>query len=140
MVSEDNRWIIIGHSFFKSICVGNDALISEARPLVVIDPEDDEQVGRLLKVWYEIDATIHYSDERIIATREALREFADPTPTEPDEPTKCYAIVIDHDGAEWVRIAAGSGYGRVWARLGGNELAKWAELCAVRVLSEGVPT
>jgi hypothetical protein len=36
-IVRDDEWLIVGHSYFKSIAVGNEALIDDVRPLVVLD-------------------------------------------------------------------------------------------------------
>jgi hypothetical protein len=108
----------------------------EGRPLVVIDPEDDnDDVSRL---WRLLPNRLVSIDQ----LQDALREFADPTPPKPDEPMGKYAVVEDTDGVEWVRIDP-AGFG--WQRLGDpstehNAYASWDGFDAVRVLSEGVPS
>lgn len=107
------------------------------RPVVTIDPEDREQVERL---W---DAIM---DVAVIGDmQDALREFADPKPPRPDEPTGLGAVVEDTDGVLWVR--AGDDHGGVlddnWRQTGGEHVGNWSEwerIAAVRVLSEGVVT
>lgn len=82
----------------------DDADISgSARPLVVIDPEDREQVERLAKCYREVHGEAELTDEPWSAPglrmQAALREFASPTPTKPDEPTGLGAVVEDARGA-----------------------------------------
>jgi hypothetical protein len=113
--------------------------VAELRPLVVIDPEDPEQVERLSEVirdaekecgqdFWEYDQT---------ALKLALREFADPKPPKPDEPTGLGAVVEDAEGDLWVRCDA-EDHGS-WRRA--NDDALWRDylsIDAVRVLSEGI--
>ncbi|WP_418060771.1 hypothetical protein [Pimelobacter simplex] len=70
----------------------DDADISgSARPLVVIDPEDREQVERLAAAFVDVYWRSEGPRETagaIHAMQAALREFASPTPTKPDEPSK----------------------------------------------------
>lgn len=82
---------------------------NQARRIVVIDPEDREQVERLMAV-YTGEAVKRgaisfagYADKRADSMRAALREFASPTPPRPDEPTGLYAVVIDDEGNAWHR-------------------------------------
>ena len=61
--------------------------VSAVRPLVVLDPEDAEQVARLADVWDRWQDRVPYADMReegdltyTTAAQSALREFANPTP------------------------------------------------------------
>jgi hypothetical protein len=67
------------------------------RPVVVIDPEDREQVERLCSGLLDI----HWYGNAD-AMQVALRKFANPTPPKPDEPTGLGAVVEDADGIRWV--------------------------------------
>jgi hypothetical protein len=117
-----------------------DGDVKDARPLVVIDPEDREQVERLLRGYCgwksdpdEIKNYPHYVDEM----RAALREFANPKPPKPEEPTGLGAVVEDAEGDLWVRCDA-EDHGS-WRRA--NDDALWRDylsIDAVRVLSEGI--
>lgn len=98
------------------------------RPLAVIDPEDDEQVARLENILEAMGCRIGAS------VPAALREFADPTPPKPDEPTGLGAVVEDTDGDRYVRH---HGDCKPW--LPAESFAvSWQDVPAVRVLSEGV--
>lgn len=123
------RWNTSGGFWF-------DAQVSEVRPLVVIDPEDREQVERLLCLGgYEVcGVSGGISVENMQA---ALREFANPKPPKPDEPMGLGAVVEDGEGEQWVRVRRGS-EDYPWAK-GRNAWRYWEEIDAVRVLSEGVP-
>ena len=108
---------------------------SNARPLVAIDPEDREQVERLYKT-FVTTAAVNRAD----ALQAALREFANPTPPKPEEPTGLGAVVEDAEGERWVWLAQGA-EGAHWHRVGTPEKrANWHQITAVRVLSEGVPS
>lgn len=120
---------------------------NRARRLVVIDPEDREQVDRLARAYVAVHdyAGVPW-DERKDSAREfvidnlsaALREFATPTPPRPDEPTGAGAVVADRDGDWWVRLSRGAD-GAVWRRIGVPPArANYADIDVVRVLSEGV--
>lgn len=107
------------------------------RPLVVIDPEDPESF--IQSALTEIERVLsldsddrHYVREGIAA---ALREFADPTPSKPEEPTGLGAVVEDRKGGEWVRMARKSG--NSWQQPIGK-FARYDEIDVLRVLSEGV--
>ena len=99
------------------------------RPLVVIDPEDREQVRRLLKLlvankW--VPGASH-------GLRDALREFADPKVPKPDEPLGLGAVVRDRDGDVWVRRDEV----HFVCPKNLNEALTWGEVEAVEVLAEG---
>lgn len=134
-------WQIGGHSFYLSIAVGNAVLIQDARPLVVIDPESREDVERLRDLMdtayaeqSEGSLDSRHTGARGNAMQAALREFADPKPPKPDEPTGLGAVVEDAVGNWWVRHYDG------WRHCDGNSARAlaWREIDAVRVLSEGV--
>ena len=102
--------------------------VTDARPLAVIDPEDGEQVERLMT---------HYAgsplmDDEVPDMQRALREFADPKPPKPEEPTVFAAVVLDADDVQWSRRADGH-----WNSATGD-IRRWDEFSAVHVLSEGV--
>jgi len=107
--------------------------VEDARRLVVIDPEDREQLKRLLTAIYNqpdpLSPTLH-------GLADALREFANPKPPV-IEPQGLGAVVEDAEGKRWVR-AARIAHG--WHRPMGTwaEWADWSGVDAVRVLSEGV--
>lgn len=116
-----------------------------ARPLVVIDPEDREQVERLAEaILYA--ATVagldHVSyrgtsgDERLGVLVEAVRSLvANPPPPKPDEPTGIGAVVEDEDGVLWMNYPGM--FALPWSAPG-QPSCKWSELGFVKVLSEGV--
>lgn len=109
------------------------------RPLVVIDPEDREQVERL--------GTLLEGPEADLAT--ILREFVSPAPPKPEEPTGLGAVVEDAEGHKYLR-AYEIGI-MPWVRLLRSEINgahvnrndrgnhRYASLNVTRVLSEGVP-
>jgi hypothetical protein len=107
-------------------------------PFVVIDPEDHDAVARLLGLLIQHTSgpgvlwEMKYAD-----AQQALREFADPKPPKPDEPTGLGAVVEDAEGDLWVRCDA-EDHGS-WRRA--NDDALWRDylsIDAVRVLSEGI--
>ena len=103
-------------------------------PLVVIDPEDDEQIERLAAL-YNSAAVQSVGTEPLQA---ALREFANPTPPKPDEPTGIGAVVEAVYDNRFVRIDRGN---KAWRRVGDidpSATCSWEDIDAVRVLSEGV--
>lgn len=107
-------------------------------PLVVIDPEDAEQVERLVTLYCN-QFPIARGPEDDLAMAEALREFADP---KPDEPTGLGAVVRDADGRSWVRTSEDvfpwhfSDRDEVGDRY--TDSCTYADIDAVEVLSEGV--
>lgn len=110
-----------------------------ARPLVVIDPEDAEQVDTLTKALVEaahLHGNFAVSDNGIHpdTTARALREFTNPTPRI-EEPMGLGAVVEDDAGDLLVRFRDDE---EAWhCSHTGTDFA-WSDLNVVRVLSEGV--
>lgn len=118
-------------------CVDENA--ESVRPLVVIDPESSEQVDQLTKAVVEAcyrDGNLTVSDNGIHSDtmQAALREFANPTPPKPEEPQGLGAVVEDANGVPWVRCENAELEPHWYAR---NKMKKFADVAAVRVLSEG---
>lgn len=116
------------------------------RPLVVIDPENREQVERLAEAIPDCgDPTNHCDPQQCLSlscwidrVQTALREFAEPTPPKPDEPTGLGAVVEDADGVRWLRGHGDPGF-YVWTSPGRDALPRtFARIDAVTILSEGV--
>lgn len=113
------------------------------RPLVVIDPEDREQIERLAKglplEWdlFQADDP-DVGEETVAAMQAALREFADPKPRI-EEPTGLGAVVVNAAGEPFVGhdMADGDESQRVWCDSSGVA-HPWSHVAAVRVLSLGV--
>jgi hypothetical protein len=132
-----------GTTFGRQI---DDDEVKDARPLVVIDPEDREAVERLLSAYYlavtgEGHKPGHYS-ELAVPMQAALREFATPTAPRPDEPQGLGAVVEDADGVLWVRVGKELQTPDHWRATSGENLvgwwATWDRIAAVRILSPGV--
>jgi hypothetical protein len=104
------------------------------RPLVVIDPEDREQVERLARAIFELTTGEESFGGQINNVQAALREVADP---KPDEPTGLGAVVEDGHGERWVRVKSTTTI-RHWRHEFGGDRKRYADIGAVRVLSEGV--
>jgi hypothetical protein len=107
------------------------------RPLVVIDPEDRQQVDRLCDALSRLEILSEGWDDgpRRRRCADALREFANPTPPKPTEPTGLGAVVEDADGMKWILVYDHT----MWQQH--HDRATWrhySELAVVRVLSEGV--
>jgi len=114
--------------------------VVDHRPLVVIDPEDREQVERLTSLVFEGARKRPYEGGAVEAMQAALRSLvADP---KPEEPVGLGAVVEDADGRRYVRVCVGDH--------GGDSVAicwrgqgfvvgqtRWEDIPAVRVLSEG---
>ena len=124
----------------------NDKFPANVRPLVVIDPEDREQVERLV-----VDYLSRYDGQPAVAQvaeidymQAALREFANPTPPRPDEPQNDGAVVEDAEGTRWIRTSPiVSSHLNDWvcsasSTHSGSDRRHWDGIKAVRVLSEGV--
>jgi len=115
--------------------------IKDARPLAVIDPEDREQVERLSR--YIAAAECGDGMAPLDAVQAALREFADPTPPKPAEPTGLGAVVECSDGRVFVVDHVHSDGTPRWYGPdvpGGDAYSRpaWSTIPAVKVLSEGV--
>lgn len=118
--------------------VGGDEQIEALRPLVVIDPEDREQVERLERGianrcgW--ISEPLSHSHRDAIAA--ALRSLIEPP--KPEEPLGLGAVVEDIDGKRWVRTVPSLGNFNWRSAEADPTVEKWSAVNAVRVLSEGV--
>jgi hypothetical protein len=102
---------------------------SNSRPVAVIDPEDDTTLSRL---WRLLPDSLVSIDQ----LQYTLREFADPKPPKPEEPTGLGAVVVDTGGCRWVRFSAKTG--PWWRNHSGSNL-RYSNIDAVEVLSHGVP-
>jgi hypothetical protein len=122
----------------------DDPAIVTARPLLVIDPEDRDQATRL---WQAFAAyrLAHENEEwdGIDAMQAALREFANPKPPKPDEPTGLGAVVeaicgCDEGPHRFIHDPLSPRFEgrRTWKSACGHHA--WSQLrTIVRVLSEG---
>ena len=100
---------------------------ADVRPLVVIDPEDRDQVERLADLFGVFPG---------VAARH-LREFANPTLPKPAEPQGLGAVVEDAKSCLWVRSDLDEDF--PWTAVGQpDELHGYREIAAVSILSEGV--
>lgn len=121
------------------------------RPLVVIDPEDREQVERLVRAYLDCgDGIAELSTEPWslpgMRMRQSLREFANPTPPKPPEPTGLGAVVFADCGCargrqRFVRDDTGSEFPEApWKAHCGHH--RWSDLTlrdADDILTEGLP-
>jgi len=113
------------------------------RPLVVIDPDDREQVRRLADAfctarWSHLPGSDECDPLTFSSMQAALRELANPTPPKPDEPTGLGAVVDAAAYSDVVRVfVRGPGDRTPWIDASGNGHT-WAELDVDRVLSEGL--
>jgi hypothetical protein len=105
-----------------------------ARPLVVIDPDDAEAVERLCASFLMGDEGTSIGN--VTDLQAALREFANPTPPKPAEPTELGAVVEDASQVEFVHL--GSGLWVYGTTDGPSRGFAYADIAAVRVLSMGV--
>lgn len=133
-------WRLLTSTFGNGRCDEIGAInVTDIRRLVVIDPEDREQVERLAneytRQWCGTKAIVETVDQ----IQAALREFAQPQPVKPEEPTGLGAVVEDAAGEQYLRCFGDPEY-YVWRRKAGfdNTRYKYAEIDVVRVLSEGV--
>lgn len=121
-------------------CVYQERITARARPLVVIDPADREQVERLMKLYDE--QPFDCDDGGSIREMQgALREFANPKPPKPpkpEEPTGLGAVVEAINDNFFVRVSTGD---HPWQRVSdvdGEYLCAWQDIDVVKVLSEGI--
>lgn len=116
-------------------------LHASARRLVVIDPESDEDAERLGELVGKWADRVPYSNMRedgdlthLDAMQAALREFANPKPPRPEEPTGWGAVVEDRDGHYWTLIAPEA---KVWANYSEGR-GRYDDIETVRIVHEGV--
>jgi len=114
------------------------AQVTDARPLVVIDPEDREQVERLLTSLQGMSFSAHACGA-FTCLQGALRSLL--APPRPEEPTGLGAVVR-YDGSEWVGL--GVGYrGTRWLEIPQDDMAEprrynWQDFpSGVEVLRDG---
>ena len=113
---------------------------TDVRPLVVIDPEDREQMARVESAIAEACGwTRLVDDRRVDAFQQAFRELANPKPPKPDEPMGLWSVVRDGRHT-YVRTDTTASY--PWEPVGAiepphTERRSWIEFSdAVQVLSK----
>lgn len=117
-----------------------------ARPLVVIDPEDREQIERLAAALFETGWVSEKWDQLTPGAKSAWKSRAKTVlrdllaPPRPPEPQGLGAVVEDAEGRRWVRDLQGMRAGAWLYSTVGKPPHRWnwADVAAVRVLSEGV--
>ena len=138
------RGIVQTKGFVEFADVGDYAdlrdVAADLRRLVVIDPEDRAQVERLVRAFPD-EWGFEQDEEAFRECTEdvqaALREFANPKPPKPAEPTGLGAVVEDAEGSKWVRSERWPE--QPWDPCGVRDGGfPWEHIDAVRVLSEGV--
>lgn len=122
--------------------VDGEELEIAARPLVVIDPEDREQIKRLADIGTRIAdprRTGLASDHAIRSLQAALREFANPKPAKPDEPQGLGAVVEDADGTVWLsnRFDSTITWRTPWFSSDLDEWRDWSAIEVARILNDG---
>lgn len=111
------------------------------RPLVVIDPEDKQATLRLAECYLSENPGVYAPVTRVAdRLQAALREFANPTPPKPVEPTGLGAVVVDDFGTTWTRVFEASSPEEFTSDrwVSGHARSSYADIDAVKVLSEGV--
>lgn len=134
-------WCVLDGSDSRGL---DDLEVGNARPVVVIDPEDYSTFRPALESWTRLvfGYTANERDCELFA--DALREFANPTPTI-EEPTGLGAVVEDANGRLWVRAEKAKGMQNPWQDTLSDDPASdqiravaYADIDVVRVLSEGI--
>lgn len=113
----------------------------DIRPLLVLDPDNPDQMDRLLGDFFVrrypngSDANMVDRRDRDAFTLAVRAMLPKPTPVKPAEPTGLGAVVEDADG-KWVCLDNSRLPWREWTS---GEFRDWADFSnAVKVLSEGV--
>jgi hypothetical protein len=115
--------------------LGEDEKYGTYRPLLVIDPEDREQIERLtMAIFAEVggDLPDGYTANEVQA---ALRSLLEP---EPEEPTRFLTVVRDAHGLRWVRTFSTPmpPACKTWAN--GDMRSAWSDIPRpITLLSEG---
>jgi len=115
--------------------------VTDVRPLVVLDPEDRDQMIALHETFSRAVGVTWHGWPQVPVLRDVLTRYAEAQtkPTKPPEPTGLGAVVEDADGEVWVRFKTAEI--RPWRR---NYPAApgtfFRDIDAVKVLSDGVAT
>ena len=109
--------------------------VIDVRPLVVIDPEDEDEMQRVVDALYAKGSRQFSLHLDWCEVQAALRSLV--APSKPDEPLGLGAVVEDAEGRRWVRAPRESRCDWHCQELGPT---KWSVIAAVKVLSEGVPS
>ena len=136
IVRGDGHWAVaanIDDSFIDRHSAG---LVTDVRPLVVLDPEDidttpQETIPYLIRALRASDSDGYGPTLRMLADQIE----AQTRPPKPEEPTGLGAVVEDTEGERWVRLDSDM---YPWFAQGSRDFSAWEHIDAVRVLSEGV--
>lgn len=124
----ESGWIFDDHDGPAAVSLQN------LRPLVVIDPEDREQIERLAEVFCKSP-----SSGWVEAMQVALREYAEPRLPKPSEPIGLGAVVEDSRGILWIRTAPPAAGDPTWCSPSPSRTwSRWDYMNVVKVHSEGV--
>lgn len=134
MVRARHGWMLLENvDWYWADSAGN---VKGARPLVVIDPENLGDVGRLVEAYVAaMSARGRVGRGPMLTMQAALREFATPTPPRPEEPQGLGAVVEDAEGDRWV-LYTNPRNDAPWCN--GCASVDYADIAAVRILSKGV--
>lgn len=117
----------------------SDGEVMAANPLVLINPEDRDQVERIYRGWCDSLGGPDL-DQQVDAMQTALRGFASPTPPKPDEPATWgvvkAACVHSDERRTWMRHEDGNWY--VVGTDTKNNPDDWDSLVDPEVIREGV--
>jgi len=116
-----------------------DETAKAVRRLLVIDPEDREQIERL-DVAYQaaLDSAPKYHGLADVMQQALRAMLAPPKPPKPEEPLGLGAVVVDSAGGLWVLCATGRGMFRKCNDPNRGCFWSWKQIDAVEVLSQGV--
>jgi hypothetical protein len=109
-IVRDDEWLIVGHSYFKSIAVGNEALIDDVCPLVVLDLQSFDRV-RVVEILRE------YAEGHGWGVLDNLADQIEAQTKAPRIPEPgLWGVVRDDLGYEWVRVGADHSSQWEWLR------------------------
>jgi len=133
-LSED-EWahvVSLGAGIFPEI--SGDPLVTDVRPLVVLDPEDRDQMVALHETLSgAVGLTWHGWPELLRAVLTRYAE-AQTKPPKPPEPRGRFAVVRDQNDSLWVRLNQTHWYSEVSP----NNNQTYGEIDAVEVVREGL--
>jgi hypothetical protein len=125
-IVRDDEWLIVGHSYFKSIAVGNDALIQDIRPLVVLD------LDYIRFERYGMPQILHLmrTDHRLAPMADQIE--AQTNPPRIPEPG-LWGVVTDNGDDTWVCTEPGR-----WTRIVDGVEWPWVDIADPVLIRDGI--